>query len=87
MRYINRIAKLYYGEYNKEIQLIGTLLHFLTFKLNCKIITVQKDWLETVRIKYSKNNNTQKFNLNRKNSGIILESLYEDINVARENEK
>ena len=34
--YINKIAKLCYSEENEERQVIGTSLHCLTFKLNCK---------------------------------------------------
>ena len=52
MKYINKIAKLCYSERNEESQVIGTLLNCLTFQLNCKNITVQKDWLDIVRIKY-----------------------------------
>ena len=45
---------------------------------------VKKNWLQKVWIKYC---NTQQYNLNRKNSGSILQSLYESILAARVNEK
>ena len=68
IKYMNKIARLCYSEQNAERQVVVTLLHYLTFKLNCKTITVYKDWLEKVRIKYQ-TNNTQQFNLTRKNTG------------------
>ena len=77
-KYMNKIARLSYSGENEERQVISILLHCLTFKLNCKTITV--------RMRYQ-NNNTDQYNLNRKNSGSILQNSYEDLKAARVNEK
>ena len=86
MKYVNKIARLCHSEENEERQVICTMLHCLTFKLNCKNIIVKNDWLEVVYRKYSKNK-TQQYNLNRKISGYILQNAYEDIRAANEDIK
>ena len=72
MRYVNKISKLCYSQENEERQVIGIMLHCLTYKLKCKNITVKSDWLEKVRMKYVQNNNTLQYNLNRKNRDTVL---------------
>ena len=85
MKYVNKIANRCCSEDNEERQVIGTLLHCLTYKLKCKGMLIKKGWLERISIKYQKNY-AQPI-LNRKNSGILLQNVYEDIKAAILNDK
>jgi hypothetical protein len=52
MKYMNKIATLFYSEENEDRFIIAILLYTLTYKLKGKKIQVKSGWLNKLENKY-----------------------------------